>query len=150
VVALRCYSGVSFGGRHDDAWRAALPPEFNGEVDAELELLQLHRTLEDKRYFKALHGRCTGLIEVRIQFELELDDPRSQNESTRPRKGRRRRERPKINIRILGFGTAADFVLLYGFRKRGERDYGSACHAALNRKAGVERDGRRARPCRFP
>jgi hypothetical protein len=40
--------------------------------------------------------------------------------------------------------------LLYGFRKRGERDYGVACHAALNRKRGVERDGRRAQPCRFP
>jgi hypothetical protein len=40
--------------------------------------------------------------------------------------------------------------LLYGFRKRGEPDYGPACHAARNRKAGVERDGRRARPCRFP
>ena len=149
MVAFRCYSGSSVGSRHEDAWRAALPPEFNGEVDAELELLQHHRTLEDKRYFKALRGRCAGLTEVRIEFELEPDDPRSQNESQRRLRGRRPK-RPKINIRILSFGTAVNFVLLYGFRKRGEPDYGPACHAALNRKAGVERDGQRARPCRFP
>jgi hypothetical protein len=149
MVAFRCYSGSSDEGGHEDAWRAALPPAFNGEVDAELELLQHHRTLEDKRYFKALRGRCAGLTEVRIEFELEPDDPRSQNQSTW-RRGGRRPKRSKINIRILGFGTAVNFVLLYGFRKRGEPDYGPACHAALNRKAGVERDGRRARPCRFP
>lgn len=149
MVAFRCYSGSSVEGRHEDAWRAALPFEFNGEVDAELELLQYHRTLEDKRYFKALRGRCAGLTEVRIEFELEPDDPRSQSESTRGRRGQRPK-RPKINIRILGFGTAVDFVLLYGFRKRGEPNYGPACRAALNRKAGVERHGRRARPCRFP
>jgi hypothetical protein len=150
MVAFRCYSGSSVRSRHEDAWRAALPPEFNGEVDAELELLQRHRTLEDKRYFKALRARCAGLTEVRIEFELEPDDPRSQNEIMQRHKGRRRPKRPKIIIRILGFGTAVDFVLLYGFRKRGEPDYGSACHAALNRKTGVEHDGRRARPCRFP
>jgi hypothetical protein len=149
MVAFRCYSGSSAEGRHEDAWRAALPSEFNGEVDAELELLQHHRTLEDKRYFKALRGRCAGLTEVRIEFELEPDDLRSQHESTRRRRGRRPK-RPKIIFRILGFGAAADFALLYGFRKRGEPDYGPACHAALNRKAGVEHDGRRARPCRFP
>jgi hypothetical protein len=149
MVAFRCYSGFSVGGQHEEAWRAALPPEFNAEVDAELELLQYHRTLEDKRHFKALHGRCAGLTEVRIEFELERDDPRSQNERTQRRKGRRPK-RPKVAIRILGFGTAVDFVLLYGFRKLGGPDYGPACHAALNRKTGVERDGGRARPCRFP
>jgi hypothetical protein len=41
-------------------------------------------------------------------------------------------------------------VLLYGFQKRGGPDYGPACHAALNRKRGVQRNGRRAQPCRFP
>jgi hypothetical protein len=150
MVAFRCYIGSSVGGRHEEAWRAALPPEFNGEVDAELEFLQYHKTLEDERYFKALRGRCAGLTEIRIGFELEPDDPRSQNESTRRERKGRRPGRPKIHIRILGFGSAVDFVLLYGFRKRGEPDYGPACHAALNRKDGVERDGQRARPCRFP
>jgi hypothetical protein len=150
MVAFRCYSGAGAGGRHDDAWRAAIPAEFNGEVDAELELLQQHRTLEDNQYFKPLHGRCAGLMEVRIEFELELDDPRSQHERMRHRKGRSRPERPKIIIRILGFGSADDFVLLYGFRKYGEPDYGPACHSALNRKRRVEHDERRARPCQFP
>jgi hypothetical protein len=150
MVAFRCYSGTSAGERHDDAWRAAIPAEFNGEVDAELELLQQHRTLQDKQYFKPLRRRCAGLIEVRIEFELELDDPRTQHESMRRRKGRSRPERPKVIIRILGFGSADDFILLYGFRKYGEPDYGPACHSALNRKRGVEHDERRAPPCQFP
>lgn len=150
MVAFRCYSGSGSAGRHEDAWRAAIPAEFNGEVDAELELLQRHRTLDDKRYFKELRGRCVGLTEIRIEFELEPDDPRSQSESAPRRKGRQRPKRPKIVIRILGFGTVDRFVLLYGFRKRSEPNYGPACHAALNRKTGVERDGWRARPCTFP
>jgi hypothetical protein len=148
MVAFRCYSGSSAGGRHDDSWRAALPPEFNGDVDGQLELLQQHKALEDKRYFKELLGRCKGLTEIRIEFELELDDPRSRHENTRLRK--KRPKRPKIVIRILGFGDAEGFVLLYAFRKCGEPDYGPACHAALNRKNGVARDERRARPCSFP
>jgi hypothetical protein len=135
-------------GQHDDAWRAALPPEFNGDVDGQLELLQKHKTLEDERYFKVLRGRCDGLTEIRIEFELKPDDPRSRQESIRPRK--KRPTRPKIVIRILGFGTDNDFVLLYAFRKRGGPDYGQACHAALNRKTGVDKDGRRARSCDFP
>ena len=150
MVAFRCYSRPGAEDRHIDAWRAALPSEFNGEVDAQLELLQRHRTLEDKRYFKALRGRCAGLTEIRIEFELELDDSRSQSDNQQRHQGRQRLKRPKIVIRILGFEAADAFVLLYGFRKRGEPDYGPACHAALNRKAGVEHDGRRARSCTFP
>lgn len=148
MVAFRCYSAPSTG-EAGDAWRAALPPEFNHEVDTALEVLQRHRTLADKRYFKALRGRCRGLTEIRIEFELEPDDPRYEKR-TRRRGGRPRPTRAKINIKILGFGTPDDFVLLYGFRKHGEPNYGPACHAALNRKQGVERYGWRARPCRFP
>ena len=36
----------------------------------------------------------------------------------------------EIHIRILGFGTARDFVLLYGFPETWRTDYGPACHAA--------------------
>src|ERR1700680_742462 len=104
MVAFWCYSGSGPGGEPAEQWRAALPPEFNDEVDVRLELLQRHKTLEDKRYFKALRGRCAGLTEIRIEFELELDDPRAQHETQRRRKGRRRPERPKIIVRILGFG----------------------------------------------
>ena len=134
MVAFRCYSGSDAAGRHDDAWRAVMPPEFNGDVDGQLELLQRHKSLEDKRDFKELRGRCAGLTEIRIEFELEPDDPRLWHENAGPRKKRPRR--PKIVIRILGFGDAKDFVLLYAFRKHGEPDYGRACHAALNRKNG--------------
>jgi hypothetical protein len=148
MVAFRCYS-PSGSDAHEDAWRAALPPEFNSEVDVALEVLQRHRTLDDERYFKALRGSCQGLTEIRIDFELEPDDPRSQAEKTKPRKGKRR-QKPKIVIRILGFGTAENFVLLYGFRKRGDSEYGPACRSARNRQEGVNRDERRAIPCRFP
>jgi len=148
MVAFRCYSRSGAAGLHDDAWRAALPPEFNGDVDGQLEVLQQHKTLEDKRYFKELRGRCEGLTQIRIEFELDVDDPRSHHENTGPPK--KRQKRPKIVIRILGFGDAKDFVLLYAFRKRGEPDYEPACHAARNRQKGVARDERRARSCSFP
>jgi hypothetical protein len=150
MVAFRCYnrSRVNDGGR--DGWRTPLPREFDNEVDAALEVLQFHRSLDDERYFKALRGRCDGLIEVRINFQLEPDDPRLQSELARRRSRQRRPKTPEVHIRILGFGTAEDFILLYGFRKRGERDYGPACRSALNRRQGVMRNGRRAAPCRFP
>lgn len=118
------------------AWRAALPPEFNAEVDAQLELISRDRSLEESGRFKALRGKCLGLTEIVIDFEIDPKERRSKPE--------------QIHIRILGFGTVRDFVLLYGFQKRGGPDYGPACHAALNRKRGVQRNGRRAQPCRFP
>lgn len=152
MVAFRCYNGSRVGRGHADAWRAAVPSEFNAEVDFTLELLQNHhKTSTDRRYFKELRGKCEGLTEIRIDFELEPDDPRTPHEALLPHASKRRRpKRPKVVIRILGTGTADDFVLLYGFRKHGEPEYGPACHSALNRKAGVARDERRARPCRFP
>jgi hypothetical protein len=136
MVAFRCYSPAGEAADHFDAWRAALPPEFNSAVDAELELIGRDRTLEQSGRFKALRGRCRGLTEIMIDFEVEPD-------AQRPK-------RKEIHIRLLGFADVDDFVLLYGFRKRGGPDYGPACHSALNRKHGVERDGRRTRPCRFP
>jgi hypothetical protein len=142
MVAFRCYSGR-------DSWRAAIPAEFDDEVDTAVEVLQQRRSLGDERYFKELRGKCEGLTEVRVDFELELDDPRSRSVLGR-RAGSRRPRRPQIHIRILGFGTADDFVLLYGFQKRGGSDYGPACRSAHNRRRGVIHDGRRATPCRFP
>ena len=100
MVAFRCYLSGGIGregGR--DAWRTALPAEFDGDVDGQLELLQRHATLDDGRYFKELRGKCAGLTEIRIEFELEADDVRARHENTGPRK-----KRPKIVIRILGFG----------------------------------------------
>ena len=146
MVAFRCYGTTRADGAHRDRWRAALPPEFNGNVDAELELRQLDRVLEEP-YFKDLEHRCEGLIEIRKEFWLGPEDPRLRHERTLPN-GRLRRL--KVVIRVLGFGSATDFVLLWAFRKRGGPDYGPACRSALIRKAGVERDGKRARPCRFP
>jgi hypothetical protein len=135
MVAFRCYNPTGATAERC-AWRTPLPPEFDSEVDASLELLGRDTTLEESRQFKDLIGKCRGLTEILIDFELDPDEDRKKPE--------------QVHIRILGFGTADDFVLLYGFRKRGGPDYGPACHSALNRKQGVERDGGRARPCRFP
>jgi hypothetical protein len=136
MIAFRCYSRPGSDGEAFDAWRAALPAEFNATVDAELELIARDRSLTESGRLKELRGKCAGLTEIIIDFELDPDQVRKKPET--------------VHLRILGFGTVNDFVLLYGFRKRGGPDYGPACHAALNRKHGVERDGRRARPCRFP
>lgn len=136
MVSFRRYNPSGSEAEGLDAWRAALPPEFNSAVDVELELIGRDRSLEESGCFKPLRGKCLGLTEILIDFEFDPDEDRKKSE--------------KVHIRILGFGSAADFVLLYGFRKRGGSDYGPACHAALNQKRGVERDGRRARPCRFP
>jgi hypothetical protein len=136
MVAFRCYNPTAPKDEALDAWRAALPPEFNSAVDAEMALIARDQSLEESGRFKALRGRCLGLTQIMIDFVLDADETRNKPE--------------EVHIRILGFGTARDFVLLYGFRKRGDRDYGRACHAALNRKRGVERDGRRAQPCGFP
>jgi hypothetical protein len=93
---------------HFDAWRAALPPEFNSAVDAELELIGRDRTVEESGRFKELRGRCRGLTEIVIDFEVASNTQRRKHE--------------EIHIRILGFGDASDFVLLYGFRKHGGPD----------------------------
>jgi hypothetical protein len=113
-------------------------------VDAALEIREREKALDNEHYFKALRAKGEGLIEVLIDFELENDDPRARKQ---PKTTKRTKE--QVHIRILGYGSASDFVLLYGFRKFGGPDYGPACHAAFSRKAGVEKDGRRARPCQF-
>jgi hypothetical protein len=128
MVAFRCYDPSNArGGFHE--WYDDLSPECRSAVDAILELGARDRTLEQSGLFKALRGKCLGLSEVLVDFAMN---------------------RKTIHIRILGFGRPDDFVLLLGFRKRGGPDYGPACHAAHNRKKGVEHDRRRARPCRFP
>ena len=135
MVAFRCYSPSSTSRRGFHVWYDGLSPDFRSAVDVELELAGRDRTLEESGRFKALRRRCRGLIEILIDFETGPDDDGVREE---------------IHIRILGFGTADDFVLLFGFRKRGGPDYGPACRSAHNRKRGVEHDERRARPCRFP
>jgi len=135
MVAFRCYSPSGTKKRGFHVWYDGLSPDFRSVVDVELELASRDKTLEESGRFKALRGKCRGLTEILIDFEIEPDV------------GTKREE---VHIRILGFGTAEDFVLLFGFRKRGGPDYGPACRSAHNRKRGVKRDGRRARPCRFP
>lgn len=135
MVAFRCYNPSGTKDRGFHAWCDELPPEFRSAVDVELELAGRDKTLEESGRFKDLRGKCLGLTEILIDFEIDVGDGKENHE--------------EVHIRILGFGAADDFVLLFGFRKRGGPDYGPACHSAHNRKRGVEHDGRRAQPCRF-
>jgi hypothetical protein len=147
MAAFRCYNPADAGGDAREAWRMPIPSAFDADVDAAMEIREQERTLEDKRYFKSLRGRCEGLTEVLIDITLESDDPRRTQKQQKVKIKRSPRE--KVAIRVLGFGSAENFVLLYGFRKYGGPDYGPACHSALNRRLGVDRDDRRARPCSF-
>jgi len=132
MVAFRCYdlSTDQNGGIH--SWYSGLPLAYQAEVDAALELLALEHSLDDIPEVKPLRGSCEGLTEIKIDFRLDEKE---------------------IHLRILGFhGPARDeFTLLTGFEKEGhDADYGHYCRSAHERKRGVIRDGRRAKPCRFP
>jgi hypothetical protein len=127
MVALRCYESKA-AGIH--CWLANQPAEYRVEIDAELELVQAAEDLEGLNSAKPLRGKCEGLTEIKIDFWAGDDE---------------------IHIRVLGYQTrSGEFILLWPFRKFGGPDYGPACRSAFTRKRGVERNGRRARPCRFP
>ena len=116
------------GGIH--AWRNGLPSAFAAEVDAALELFSNQESISTAPQIKELRGACLGLTEIIIDFVFA---------------------NAKVHIRILGIAEGQHtFVLLFGFKKRGSADYGSACRSAHNRRDGVGRDGRRTRPCLFP
>jgi hypothetical protein len=131
MVAFYCYNPSGRKGRGFHAWYDYLSAEHRSEIDVALELIENDKTLEESGCFKELRGRCLGLTEIKIDFP----DHQAQ--------------RGEAHFRILGYGTPDRFVLLYGFQKRGERDYGHACRSANTRKRSVEKDGRRARECRF-
>jgi hypothetical protein len=130
MIAFWCYdpSDLDDGGIH--GWYDEQPPEFRAEIDGALEVLAREKGHGTAPQLKPLRGACAGLTEVKIDFG-----------------GRR----VQIHLRILGYeATPRVFVLLTGFRKSGSADYGAACRSAHTRKRGVQKDGRRAKPCRFP
>lgn len=130
MIALRCYDPSGDGKRGIHEWLEGLPPAFAAEVDAALELFSGQGSVATAGQVKQLRGACRGLTEIIIDFDFD---------------------NARVHIRILGVPDGQHtFVLLYGFRKVGNADYGAACRSAQNRKDGVGRDGRRARPCLFP
>jgi hypothetical protein len=131
MVAFYCYNPSGLKGRGFHAWYDHVSPEYRSEIDVVLELIERDATLEESGLFKDLRGRCSGLTQIKIDFP---DD---------------RARRGETHFRILGYGTPDRFVLLCGFQKHSERDYGHACRSANTRKRSVEKDGRRARRCRF-
>jgi hypothetical protein len=131
MVRLRCYdpTGNETGGIYE--WYASLGAHFQAQVDSVLELVQAERDIDASEDLKSLSGACEGLVEVLIDF---LDSA------------------TEIHIRILGCACSrSELVLLTGFQKFNDNAiYGYYCQQADQRKEGVLRDGRRARPCVFP
>jgi hypothetical protein len=129
MVALRCYESKTAGIHR---WLNIQPPVYRAEIDSVLELLQATTNLRWIEWVKPLRGKCKGLTEIKIDFDDDESDT-------------------KIHFRILGYQTRnGEFVLLFPFRKFGGPEYGPACRSAFGRMRGVERDGQRAQPCRFP
>lgn len=130
MIALRCYdpSDDQEGGIH--GWYFKKPPAIRAAIDAVLRTVAEERGVDTAPQLKALRGSCRGLTEVLVDFELRGE---------------------VIHIRILGFEVSRhEFILLIGFRKRGNAGYGAACRSAHQRRLGVLRDGQRAGLCRFP
>src|SRR5580692_2593157 len=135
MVACACYdpSADGHGGIH--IWYQAQLPAVRSAIDAALEVMSHEAVLDEHPAFKPLRGKCLGLVEVKIDFPLK--------------QGKRTEQ---IHVRLLGphDPPTTDFLLLTGFLKKGGPDYGPACHQAHNRNRATQRDGNRAKPCRFP
>lgn len=134
MITFLCYdpSADGTGGIHE--WYFGLPAKYRAEVDSALELLSLEDNLLGQPEVKELRGACEGLTEIKIDFTT----PNNEDEP--------------VHLRILGCGrNKREFILLFGFEKiRQNAEYGAACRSAHQRRWGVAKDGRRARPCRFP
>jgi hypothetical protein len=152
MVTFRCYdpSADASGGIHRWYYRE-IPPNIQAEIDATLELLEVEPTLDGHPSFKPLRGKCLGLAEIKIDIPLEKEKGRPKNKQRRKGK-RKRRERTEINVRILGPDRAPNiqFILLTGFIKLGDSQYGPMCKQAHSRKRGVEKNAAKAKSCSFP
>ena len=130
MIALRCYDPTRHGVGGIHAWLNGHPPDFLAQIHNALELLSIERSVASAPQIKPLRGPCAGLSEIVIEF---------------------RQGNAQIHIRILGMPDGQHaFVLLLGFQKFSNADYGAKCPPAQNRKQGVIKDARRAGPCVFP
>lgn len=153
MVAFRCYdpSDDGSGGIHRWYYRE-LSPEIQSEVDATFELLSTEMNLDGHPSFKPLRGKSgSGLAEIKIDVPIKKEKETEKPKRTRKGK-RKRRERTEINVRILGPHNPPNtqFILLTGFIKLGDPQYGPMCKQAQGRKRGVEKNAAKAKPCRFP
>lgn len=131
--SFRCYApGGADGGIH--AWYDALPIEVQAEIDATLETLTNSRRPWPSSLFEKLRGGCHPLSEIKIAI------PDDENPDADP-----------AQYRILAWEGPDDneVTLLYGFKKE-TNDYSSYCHAALRRRDGVRKNGKKAPKCIFP
>ena len=132
MLAFECYDPSSDGTGGFHAWYASLSAVFQAQVDTALEDLALERNVSSAKIIESLHGACAGLLEIKIDFGPDEDHLTS--------------------LRILCFERSRrTLTLLVGFEKTPTAiSYGPHCRSALERKNGVTRDGRRAKPCQFP
>lgn len=151
MVSFRCYdpSIDGSGGIHRWYYRE-ISPDIRSEVDATIELLSVEAKLDGHPNFKALRGKSgRGLAEIKIDIQIKKGNAQPKQ---RRRRKRKRRERTQINVRILGPDNPPNksFILLTGFIKLGDSQYGPMCKQAHSRKRGVEKNAAKARSCRFP
>jgi hypothetical protein len=138
MITFLCYDPSADGGGGIHEWYDGLPSRYRSEVDSTLELLAADpHDFYDQGEVKELRGACEGLTEIKVDFAKQNDGE----------------DDDQIHLRILGCEgrDRKEFVLLIGFEKMNQNaEYGPACRSAQRRKWGVEHDGKRARPCRFP
>jgi hypothetical protein len=135
MVAFRCYDASADGSGGIHLWYHAQIPEVRSAIDGTLENMGRETVLDERPDFKPLRGKCAGLAEIKIELAIK-----------------RYKKIEKIHIRLLGphDPPTTEFVLLSGFLKKGDPEYGPMCKQAHNRHRGVQRDARRTKPCLFP
>lgn len=133
---LRCYDpGGKGGGFH--SWLDSLIPEVQSEIDNAFEILVPLSDWRKTTTYEDLRGACEGLGEVKVDVTRNWND----GGGTRTR---------MFRILVFHGPDRREVTLLYGFEKITGSEYSHACPAALQRKEGVLRDGRRAPICSFP
>jgi hypothetical protein len=153
MVAFRCYdpSDDGSGGIHSWYYRE-ISSDVRSAIDGALELMAREAKLDGHPSFKSLRlgRRCLGLAEIKIDLPVTSNE-KSKSDHKKSRK-KKHNKKTEIHIRLLGPDNPpnVEFILLIGFLKTGNHQYGPMCKQAQNRKKRVTKDATRAKPCRFP
>jgi hypothetical protein len=148
MVAFRCYDPTTDGSGGIHRWYDRdISPEARSAIDGALELMAREAKLDGHPSFKPLRGKCSGLAEIKIDVPSVGD-----GKQNRAKRRKKQKKKPELHIRLLGPNNPpnAEFILLTGFLKKGNTEYGPMGRQAHNRHRGVQRDERRAKDCLFP
>jgi hypothetical protein len=148
MVDFRCYDPSADGSGGIHRWYNEVLPELQSAIDSALEVLKREKKLDGNFRFKQLRKKCSGLAEIKVDVPIENVPELAELE----RKKRKDRRRTKITVRLLGPDEPPNtqFLLLLGFIKWGDNQYGPACREAHKRHKGVAKDVTKAKPCDFP